>query len=114
MTKVCLMITKPPHSEEETERFYGLVERAYERNMDVTVYLLGDGILCVKKGQQGIIGRNIRSALEHGVVIKASAKDLRARAFSEEQVETGVEIIEELEEQFVVDIMENADRVISW
>ena len=114
MTRVCLLITKPPHSDEGAERMCGIARRAKERNMDVTVYFLGDGVLCAKKDQKGYVGKNMKIALENGVQIRASSGDLKARAIADDQVEPGVEIVEDLEGDFVLDVMENADRVISW
>jgi sulfur relay protein TusB/DsrH len=92
----------------------GISHRAKERDMNVAVYLLGDGVLCAKKDQKGYVGKNMKTAIENGVVIKASSKDLLARAIPNEQVEPGVEIIDNLEEALVDAIMEDADRVISW
>jgi sulfur relay protein TusB/DsrH len=114
MTKISLLITKPPHSEEDAERMYGISKRAKERDMEVTIYMLGDGVLCVKKHQKGHVGKNMKAALENGVKIKACARDLYARAVSKDQVEPGVEILTDLEDEFIEDIMESADRVISW
>ena len=114
MTRICLLIMKPPHSDESAERMCGISQRAKERGMDVIVYLLGDGVLCAKKGQKGYVGKNLKKALENGVEIKASERDLSARAIKGDQVEPGVEIVEDLEGTFVEDVMENADRVISW
>jgi len=114
MTKLCVLITKPPHSDERAEHICGISKRAKEREMDVSIYFLGDGVLCTKKGQKGYIGQNMKVALQSGVTLKASANDLRARAMPPEQVESGIEIIDDLEGEFVDDIMENADRVISW
>ena len=114
MTQVCLLITKPPHSDEGAERMCGISRRARERNMNVTVYLLGDGVLCAKKDQKGYVGQNMRTAIKNGVTIKASAKDLSARAMPSEQIEPGVKVVDDLEDAFIEDMMENADRVISW
>lgn len=114
MTNICLLITKPPHSDEGAERMCGISRRARERGFNVTVYMLGDGVLCAKKNQQGYVGKNMKEALKNGVTIKASAKDLQARAIPMEHLEPGVEAIEDFEDAFVEDIMENADRVISW
>lgn len=114
MTNICLLITKPPHSDEGAERMCGISRRAREKGFNVTVYMLGDGVLCAKKDQKGYVGKNMKEALKNGVTIKASAKDLQARAILMEHVEPGVEAIEDFEDAFVEDIMENADRVISW
>ena len=114
MERICLLITKPPHSDDGQERMCGIAQRAKEREMDVTVYLLGDGVFCAKKGQKGHMGESIRMALENNVSILASAKDLRARALPEDQLEEGVVLVEEIESEFVEDMMENSERVISW
>jgi sulfur relay protein TusB/DsrH len=109
-----MLITKPPHSDESAERMCGISQRAKERDMDVAIYMIGDGVLCAKKNQRGYIGQNMKMAIENGVSISASAKDLRARAIPSEQVEPGVEIVDDLEDNFIDDMMLNADRVISW
>ena len=109
-----MLITKPPHSDERAEHICGISKRAREREMDVTVYLLGDGVLCAKKDQKGYVGQSMKLALQTGVKLKASAKDLRARAIPPDQVESGIDVIEDLEGEFVDNIMENADRVVSW
>ncbi len=114
MTRNCLLIMKPPHSDESAERMCGIAQRARAKKSEVVVYLLGDGVLCAKKGQKGYVGENLKTALENGVEIKASERDLSARAIASDQIEPGVEILEDLEGAFVDDIMENADRVISW
>jgi sulfur relay protein TusB/DsrH len=109
-----MLITKPPHSDENAERMCGLSQQATKKRMAVVLYLLGDGVLCAKKDQKGYVGKNIKSALEQGISIRANKKDLFARAIPDEQVEPGIEIIDDLEGVFVEDVMENADRVISW
>ena len=114
MKRICLLITKPPHSDENAERMCGLSKTANESGMEVAVYLLGDGVLCAKKNQKGYIGQQIKNAIETGVTVRASLDDLEARAIPKEQVEAGIEVVENFEETFIVDVMENADRVISW
>ena len=114
MKHITLLITKPPHSDEGAERMCGISKHAKERDMDVTIYLLGDGVLCAKSDQKGYVGKNMKTALQNGVKIKASSGDLEARAISSDQVEPGVFVIDDLEDEFVEEVMETADRVISW
>jgi sulfur relay protein TusB/DsrH len=114
MTRVCLLVTKTPYSDEDAERMYGISCRAKERDFEVVTYFLGDGVLCTKKNQKGYLGKNMKIALENGVTLRASAKDLRARAISPDQVEHGVDILEDFEDEFVDDMMEKSDMVISW
>ncbi len=92
----------------------GIAKRARDKELDVAVYMIGDGVLCAKKDQKGFIGENMKMALKNGVTIKASKNDLFARAVPEDQVEPGVQLIDDLEGIFVEDVMENADRVITW
>ena len=114
MTRICMLITKPPHSDEAAERICGLSRRAIEREIEVAVYLLGDGVLCAKKGQKGHVGENMRKALERKVPVKASGRDLKARAIKPDQVEDGIEIVDDLAGDFVEDVMERSDRVVAW
>ena len=114
MTKFAMLITKPPHSDEGAQRMCGIAQRAKQRDMDVTVYFIGDGVLCAKKDQQGYVGQHMKESLKNGVSIKACANDLKARAIPPEQVEPGIEILENFEDTFIDDIMEHADRVVSW
>jgi sulfur relay protein TusB/DsrH len=114
MTNICLLISKTPHSDERAELMCGISQRAKKRDMNVTVYFIGDGVLCTKKNQKGYVGRNMKNALDNGVLLKVSAKDLKARAILENQVEPGIKIIDDLEGEFVDDVMEHADRVITW
>lgn len=109
-----MLITKPPHSDESAERMCGISRNAKEKGMDVVVYLLGDGVLCAKKGQKGYVGQNIKDALQNGVSIRASQQDLEARAILKEHVEPEIETIDDLEGVFIDDVMEKSDRVISW
>jgi sulfur relay protein TusB/DsrH len=114
MARLTMLIMSPPHSDESAQRMCGLSNRAIERGMEVAIYLLGDGVLCSKKGQRGHIGQNIRAALTKGITVRASAKDLRSRAIAADQMEQGVEVVEDLEGEFVEDVMEKATRVITW
>jgi sulfur relay protein TusB/DsrH len=114
MTRVVLLITKPPHSDEGAERMCGISKRAKELNMDVAVYMIGDGVLCAKKNQIGFIGKNMKLALENGVTITESGKDLKARAIPDDHIDPKIKIVDEIEDIFVNDMMQKADRVISW
>jgi sulfur transfer complex TusBCD TusB component (DsrH family) len=64
--------------------------------------------------RQRYIAYSIMSAIDSGTQVFASTKDLQARAISKEYVEKGIMILENLEEVFVEDVMENSQRVISW
>ena len=114
MKRICLLIMKPPQSSEDAERMCGLAMRARMEEKEVAVYLLGNGVYCSKSGQKGSMGGSLRAALKQGVTIRAGEADLMARGITTEQVEPGVEILPDLEDTFVEDIMEKADRVVTW
>jgi sulfur relay protein TusB/DsrH len=77
--------------------------------LDVSVYLLGDGVLLAKEGP---MGKDVKEALGNGVEVLAAAKDLKARGVGRTLEE--VERVEDLEDLLVEDAMERADKVISW
>jgi len=108
------MMTKTPRDDAGAEKMCGISKRAKERDMEVVIYFLGDGVFCTKRDQKGYIGENMKTALKNGVNLRASKKDLLARAITDDQVESGVEIISNFEEELITDIMERSDRVISW
>lgn len=114
MKKVCMLITKPPHSGEGAERICGISAHARASDMEVVIYLIGDGVLCAKRNQTGHMGHHVQTALAKGVEVVASRDDLLARGLAETQVEPGVEMVEDIEGRIVTDVMEHADRVISW
>jgi sulfur relay protein TusB/DsrH len=114
MSRLCLLLMTTHPSKEESDRMIGLLSRARERNWEGGIYLLGDGVYYAKKGQQGHVGTTLRHALQKGAEINAKKQDLLARALSPEQVESDVNILDDFEGVFVDDIMETADRVISW
>jgi len=41
---------RPPHSNEETARMCGSVNKAREKGMSTSIYLLEDGVYTAKKG----------------------------------------------------------------
>jgi len=110
MNKLCLLITRLPYSSEDRERMFGLAKKAREDGGDVTVYLLGDGIYNAKSGLEHGPAREV---LQAGGKVRASGKDVRARALAG-KVEEGVVVLEDFENEFVKDLMENSERVVSW
>ncbi|MCW4013894.1 MAG: DsrE family protein [Candidatus Bathyarchaeota archaeon] len=109
-----MLITKPPHSGEGAERMCGISSAARLEGMEVSIYLIGDGVLCAKKNQRGHVGANIKLALETNVQVFASSMDLLARGLSGAQVEDGVKMVGNIEDMFVEDVMEHSTRVVSW
>lgn len=106
------MLMRAPASEEDSERLFGTVAEAGEGS--ASVFLLGEGVLCCMKGAVGFHGGGLRSALQAGARVMASARDLRARGIPPEELEAGVVAVDDLEGEFLDEAMERAERVISW
>jgi sulfur relay protein TusB/DsrH len=89
---------------------FGLANKAREDGGEVNIYLLGDGVYNAKSGlKEG----TVKAVLEKGAKVRASGPDIKARALSG-RVEEGVEILDDFENEFVKEMMENSERVISW
>ena len=114
MSRLCMLVMKPPHSEEDAGRMCSLLANARSKQMDVVIYLLGDGVFCAKKGNRGLLGQSLRSALAKGAQAIASKRDLLARAIGEADVEPGVVVVDDIEGDFIDDVMQRSTRVISW
>jgi len=114
VAQFCILVMRPPSSNEEAERMCSLVNKAKEKGLSTSMYMLGDGVYCVKRRQERHLGYNIRAAIDSGSEVLANAKDLQARGIQLEQVEPGVKVIDDLEGAFVEDVMENSTRAISW
>ena len=103
------MITGIPPEPWGIERVFGGISTAREAGLEVSAYLLGDGVLLAREGP---IGENVRDALAKGVEVVVAAKDLKARGVC--RILEGVEQVEDLEGLLVEDAMERADKVITW
>ncbi len=110
--RICMLLMRTAFSEEDSERLFGAVRHVV--GSDVAVYLLGDGVLCGKKGQKGYHADGIKEALSKGAKVWACSRDLRARGIPLGEIETGIEVTDDLEGIFIEDAMENAGRVFSW
>jgi sulfur relay protein TusB/DsrH len=89
---------------------FGLAKKAREDGGEVTIYLLGEGVYNAKAGLED---GPVKAVLESGAKVRASGKDVKARALGS-KVEEGVEVLDDFENEFVKDMMENSERVISW
>jgi len=99
-------------SEEDSERLFGLARR--ESGTEVAMYLMGDGVLCARRDQEGYHSDGIKEALRNGAKIRAGLRDLRARGITTGELVTGIEPVEDLEGMLIEDVMEDAGRVFSW
>jgi sulfur relay protein TusB/DsrH len=111
MTRIILLLMRLPASEEEAERILSVALRALERRSEAVIYLLGEGVLWSK----GLMPRKyIGNVLGAGGKVRASKKDLLARAIRLDAIESHIEVVEDLEGKLVDDVMMPSTQVISW
>ncbi|MDD1768345.1 MAG: DsrE family protein [Methanomassiliicoccales archaeon] len=110
--RICILLMRTAFSEEDSERLFGLAR--CEPGTEVAIYLIGDGVLCARKGQKGYHSDAIEEALRNGAKMRACLRDLRARGIPTEELVKGIEPVEDLEGMLIEDVMENAGRVFSW
>ncbi|MBN1786013.1 MAG: DsrE family protein [Candidatus Methanofastidiosa archaeon] len=108
--RICLLITKPPHTSEGGKRVCGLTRRARERGVSVAIYLIGDGVLFAKKNLEG----NVAITPDQFVSIRAGLNDLLARGITTDKLEYGIEAVEDIEDLFIEDAMEKSRLVVTW
>lgn len=85
--------------------------RALERHSEAVIYLLGEGVLWSK----GLMPRKyLGKVLESGGKVRASKKDLLARAIRLDAIEGRIEVVGDLEGKLVDDVMMPSTQVISW
>lgn len=102
------ILTKTP-AEEGFRAFLGFAS-VYVGKEDISIYLLGNGVFCARKGHsnQGKIENLIEKAR-----IYANSDDLMARGISEDKLIEGITSISGYD-GLVVDIMENFDQILSF
>lgn len=111
---ICFLLTRIPRNDEDADNIFGLSARALHKGQEVHLYLLGDGVLCARKGQKVKMSQLLRDAVGKGMVTKACAKDLRARGIPKDSILDEVQIVDDFEDIFIDDIMEKSGKVISW
>lgn len=110
--RLCILLMRTPSTEEDNARIFGVL--SHVRGEDVAIYLLGDGVLCGRKGQAASIGGGVERALRSGAKVVIGARDLRARGIQSTELLEDLEVVEDLEGDFIEESMEWADRVITW
>jgi sulfur transfer complex TusBCD TusB component (DsrH family) len=111
MIRIILLLMRLPASEEEAERILSVTFRALERGSEAVIYLLGEGVLWSK----GLMPRkHLGKVLESGGKVRASKKDLLARAIRLDLMESRIEVVGDLEGELVDDAMMPSTQVISW
>ena len=110
--RVCILLMRKPISDEDSNRIVSLIKES--PRSEIAIYLLGDGVLCARKNQSGYHGALIREAMQMEADVRACARDLRARGISEDEVQVGIEIVEDFEGAFLEDALENSGGVYSW
>ena len=109
--RTCILLMRSPGTKEDGERLLGI---AAEAGPDVTIFLLGDGVLCARRGLVGDLGPAIGDVLVKGGRISASGRDIRARGIDPSELLEGVAIDEDPEGAFLDEAMEKSERVFAW
>jgi intracellular sulfur oxidation DsrE/DsrF family protein len=102
---------RSPGTKEDAERLLG---SARDAAPDVVVFLLGDGVLCARKGLTEDLGFAIGAVLAKGGAVRASGRDIRARGIDPAELLDGVSMDEDAEGEFLDEAMERAGRVLAW
>ncbi|MBP7086442.1 MAG: DsrE family protein [Methanomassiliicoccales archaeon] len=110
--RICMLLMRTPTSEEDKSRIFGVLRGS--QGKEVSIYLLGDGVLCARKGQSPLLGGGVEDAIRSGAEVLVGSRDLRARGIPISELMDGLEVAEDLEGSFIDDAMEHADRVITW
>ncbi|MDD1770741.1 MAG: DsrE family protein [Methanomassiliicoccales archaeon] len=109
--RTCILLMRSPGTREDGERLLGMAEDAAP---DVAIFLLGDGVLCARKGLADDLGSTIGAVLAKGGAVRASGRDIRARGIDPAELLKGISIEEDLEGGFLDEAMEKAGRVMAW
>ena len=107
--KSCILLMKLPCTEGESWR----IGEAIRAKGD-SLFLLGDAVASGRKEFRGFASSIVRGALSRGGKVSASARDLRARGIATSELHEGIEIIEDIEGDFIDVAMMDADRVVAW
>lgn len=100
---------KTPCTEGESWRIAEIIQAKGD-----CLFLLGDAVMSCRREYRGHPSTIVSSALDRGAKVVASARDLRARGVDAAELSKGVEVVEDLEGQFIDEAMDRADRVIAW
>ena len=109
LMKSCILLMKLPCTEGESWR----IGEAIRAKGD-TLFLLGDAVESGRKEYRGHASSIVSGALSREAKVIASARDLRARGIEASELQEGIEIVEDIEGDFIDVTMEHADRVIAW
>jgi sulfur relay protein TusB/DsrH len=107
--KSCILLMKQPCTEGESWR----IGEAIRAKGDA-LFLLGDAVASGRKEYHGHASSIVSGALSREAKVIASARDLRARGIEASELQEGIEIVEDIEGDFIDVTMEHADRVIAW
>jgi len=107
--KSCILLMKLPCTEGESWRIGEAI-----RTKGDTLFLLGEAVESGRKEYRGYASSIVSGALSREAKVIASARDLRARGIEASELQEGIEIVEDIEGDFINVTMEHADRVIAW
>jgi sulfur relay protein TusB/DsrH len=112
--RIAFLLTKAPISSRDPEMCLNLALSFLKKNSSVAIYLLTDGVLCARKGQNPEKGveKLLKKALELGAEVYVRREDLLARGVSAEKMVEKVQNPEDFLGTMVYDVMEKSERVI--
>ena len=110
---IAFILTKPPYGGEEPERVMEMAQEFVSNSHQLTLFLLGDGVLSSKTDQKGTIGQMLSNLIKEGAEVFAAEDDSVARGVTSERRIDGVNVMAGIFDQLVETVMEDADRVIS-
>ena len=110
---IAFILTKPPYGGEESERVLEMAQDFLLNSHQLTLFLIGDGVLGCKANQKGGIGQSISNLIHSGARVFVAEHDLEARGLPSERRLEGITVTTGIFDQLVDTVMEEADRVIS-
>ncbi|MEM3587653.1 MAG: DsrH/TusB family sulfur metabolism protein [Candidatus Jordarchaeaceae archaeon] len=107
MLKIVFIILEPPSSDRAIKAF-SMIREMIKRDADVSIYLLGDGVYC------GMKGVNLEIINSDNLRVFVNKEDIEARGILDDLLLEKVQCQNNSIERMIVDVMENADRILCF
>jgi sulfur relay protein TusB/DsrH len=109
--RLSLILTKTPRESPMLEKCVELGLFAGSEGFTIAVYLVGNGVYCVKKGENA--SDRLKKISESRGEVFVRREDLEARGLDTGDIISDAKIPPDFYGQMIVDIMERSDRVIT-
>lgn len=107
LSKIIFIILEPPSSERVVKAF-SIMREMINPDAEVSIYLLGDGVYC------GVKGVNLEIINSDNLQVFVNKEDIEARGIQNALLLEKVQCQNNSIEKMIVDIMENADRILCF